>query len=822
MSQMGQMAQMQQMGQMGQMPSQMFPQGMQQPRNQIEQQKMMYQMQQMQRQQQQMGNMQMAGQMQGQMPGQNMAQQQRNMMARQQMPNGQMPPNMNPAMRAQQPGLAQQQAMRAQTTPDSFMKQLAMFMSQKQLPLEPNPTVCDRPINLMQLFQAVFKNGGYNVVTQRSLWPQVSNALGFPPMQMGVAPQQFKMVYERNLRAFEDHFRTMKGQQQPGAPNMPNMPGGQKQMLPGQVQPGMMQPGQHHMAMQQGQMQSPVKQMPPGGVTASVNGFSTPQPPQAQQHPPSHGRNSIPKTPVHDDFAAPSPASKHGSISLPSSAHPEGQATPADAPKLPFPTPLARDKEEYRPCIRYIAETGSHGGVHLRAAAKLGAEYEFYRPDIPGINALGNIDLHALTKSLQCGIHAEVRLALDTLSTLVGKGSVDIDLNNCEELLETLVECAEEQVDLLAEHTEELSDEILISPYEDVSRACRLEKLTIRDINPMGTLEYELDHAVDRLICITTILRNMSFFPLNHRPLADELVIKFLCVVIRCLGTRNMLLRTHTDTLDFMKDVVILLSNIAGSVEIPEREQAYYLLQFVLAFAPTPHPHLTDDGRLYFAPFEPILHPYLPHAIDALAKLFARDEPNRTHYKNIFALDAATSPPSELITRTFAFAMSPIPANIRDLNGPGLPPFVEARKPFLMQGLLAGEILASLIPDTESSVPRAWLSSGNGFAQNLFRLTRELCAEFERPTLRVNAHGHRSQPKKDPDLLYIAVVATSMLRKLSEKAYDPSDPKSSIPPNVIPKSEKILVALEMHSGELTREGLLKDIIAFGALASKGA
>lgn len=815
MSQMGQMAQMQQMGQMGQMPSQMFQQGMPQPRNQMEQQKMMYQMQQMQRQQQQMGNMQMAAQMQGQLPGQNMSQQQRNMMARQQMPNGQMPPNMNPAMRGQQPGMASQQAMRGQTTPDSFMKQLAMFMGQKQLPLDPTPTVCDRPINLMQLFQTVFKNNGYNTVTQRGLWPQVANALGFNPVQMGVAPQQFKLVYERNLRAFEDHFRTMKGgQQQPGAPTMPNMPGAQKQMLPGQMQPGMMQPGQQHMAMQQGQMQSPVKQIPPGGAHASVNGFSTPQPPQSQQQGP---RNSVPKTPVHEEFAVPSPASKHGSMSLPSSAHPDGQGTPADAPKMPFPAPLAKDTDEYNPCSRYVAEAGTYGGINVATAAKVGAEYEYYKPDIPGINALGNIDLHALTKSLQCGIHAEVRLALDTLSTLVGKGNVDIDLNNCEELLETLVECAEEQVDLLAEHTEELSDEILISPYGDVFRACRLEKLSIRDIHPLGTLEYELDHAVDRLICITTILRNMSFFPLNHIPLSDELVIKFLCIVIRYLGTRNMLLRTHTDTLDFMKDVVILLSNIAGSVEIPDREQAYYLLQFVLAFAPTPNPHLSDGGKIYFATFEPILHPYLPHAIDALAKLFARDEPNRTHYKNIFALDAATSPPSELITRTFAFAMSPIPTHNRDFGGPSLPPFVEARKPFLMQGLLAGEILASLIPDTDASVARAWLSSGNGFAQSLFQLARDLCGEFDRPTVRPSGHGHRSQPKKDADLLYIAAVATSMLRKLSEKAHDPNDPKSSIPPNVIPKSEKILTALEMQSGELTREGLLKDMVAFGSL-----
>lgn len=594
---------------------------------------------------------------------------------------------------------------------------------------------------------------------------------------------------------------------------MANVPGGQRQM-----QPGMMQPGQH-MGMQQGPMQSPVKSMGPGAMHAAANGFPTPQPPQGQQSG-AQGRNSVSKTPVHDDFAVPSPASKHGSMSVPGSAHPDGQGMAADVPKLPFPAPFAKHSDEYNPCCRSQSDqTGTYGGVELEAAARLGQDYERWKPDIPPIQALGNIDLHALTKSLQCGIHAEVRLALDTLATLTGPAAqVDLELYRCEELVESMVECAEDQVDMLAEHTEELSDEIVISPYEDVSRGCRLEKLAIKDIHPMGTTQYELDQAVDRLLCITTILRNMSFLPQNQQLLADEFLTKFLCVVIRYLGTRNMLLRTHADTLDFMKDVVVLLSNIASQIEIPEREQAYSLLQFVLAFAPTPTPHLSDDGKMYFATFEPFLHPYLPHAVDVLAKLFARDEPNRTHYKHIFALDAATSPPSELITRTFGLAISPIPDSIREKRPAGAPSFVESRKAFLMQGLLAGEILASLVPDTEPSITRVWLAAGNGLAQNLLRLIRELVAEFDRPTIRAPGQS-RSQPRKDPDLLYIAVTGMSMLRRLSERARDPNDADdaSSIPANVVPTSEKILRTLEMTSQELTREGLLKDLSAFGAM-----
>lgn len=855
MGQMQQMAQMQgQMGQMGQMPNQMFAQGMPQGRNPAEQQQMMVahmQKIQMQRQQQMA---QMQGQMQGQMPGQNMAQ--RNMMARQQMPNGQVPSNMNPAaaMRPQQPGMgAPQQGPRGHSSPDTFMKQLSMFMAQKQMPLNTNPVIGDRPIHLMQLFQAVNKAGGFNSVTGRNLWPQICMGMGLNPGQMPMAPQQLRMVYEQNLRPFEETWRSRQPQQQQqqaqqqaqhqqqqqhqqhqqhqqqqqqhGGPNTP-MAAGNKQMSPGQVPPNMMQPGQHA-AMQQAQMQSPMKQMPPGAAQASVNGFQTPQPPQPQQpnSAQGHSRNAMSKshqaTPVHDEFPAPSPASKHGSMSLPSSAHPDGPGASAEPANMPFPAPLTKEPDEYIPCSR-VPEPKTYGGVELDVTARLGMEYQYFKPDVPPPAHLGNIDLHALTKSLQCGIHAEVRLALDTLATVtspqgpaVGGPNMEIDLTRCEELLESLVECAEEQVEVLVENTEELSDEILISPYEDVSRACRLENMAIRKLHPVGTNEYELERAVDRLLCITTILRNLSFFPPNHAILADDLLVKLLCDVIRYLGTRNMLLRTQADTLDFFKDVVILLSNIAHALEIQGREQAESLLQFILAFAPTPAPHLSDAGKLQFAPFEPVLHPYLPHAIDALAKLFARDEPNRTYYKSIFAADASNTPPSELITRTFALAISAIPDQHRDARATGLPSLVEARKPILMQGLLAGNIVASLAPDYDTCVTKTWLSSGNGFAQNLFRLVRELSAEFEQP--RIKPPGQpRAQPKKDPDLLYIAVLGTSMLRQLAQKARDPNDPES-IPPNVVPRTDKILKALEMRSPEFSKDGWLQHVVALGSL-----
>ena len=817
----------------GQMPNQMFPQQMPQARNPMEQQRMMYQMQL--QQQAQRNSMQMP-----QMGGQNMMQPQgtpnqpqpqgqpRNMMApRPGMPNGQMAPGqMRP-----QPGVAQQPGMPRQA-PEQFMKNLVQFMNSKSLPLDMNPILEGRPVPLMNLFQMVLhKFGGYRNITQSNNWPQLSNILGFPPHQLPTAPQQLKMIYERNLVKFEDAYK-MRLQQQGGAQNPQHMQQGTptKGMHPGQMMPNqMMQPGQQAQ-FQQGQMPSPIK--PPGPQQGGVNGFPSPHPSQGQQpgHPAQgHTRNSLSRsvqpTPTIDEFPLSSPAhSKAGTMSLPGSAHPEGQRLHEDsAAASRFPGPFTRDPEEYIPCSR---ELTTYGGVDLQAVDKFATDLFKSRPDIPPAEELGNIDIHALTKSIQSGIHGEVRLALDTLATLSVIGQDDpryhrlhIDLRLCDDLVESLVECAEEQVDLLAEHSEEASNEVTLSSYEDIVRACRIERLSVRSVNVFGSQAHELDHAVDRLIAIATILRNLSFPEENHVVLADDTVIKFLCVVIRYLGTREMLLRTNVNTLDFMKDIVIFLSNVAESVEIPGREQAFCLLQFLLAFAPSPAPAFTND-RLFFSPYDPALHPYLPHAVDSLAKLLARDEPNRSHYKTIFGADhmLLTTPPCELLTRTFSLAISPIPDNSRQTKRPAnFPPLVEARKPFLMQGLLAADIIASLAPGYETGVTRSWLASGTGFAQNLFVLIRQLSAQFENQVMRPG--GGRGQSRRDSELVYIVGLAVSILRRLSEKARDPSNPtgENSIPPNVLPGNDSLLGALQMHAPEWSKEGMLADLVAYAKL-----
>ena len=810
--------------QMQQMPPQMFNQMAQQQGGQArpgsveQQQKAMYQM----RLQQQL--------------------QQQTLMAAQRQ---NMPPNANPmanpqmqGANTQYPGGMRPQQVAAQQqrgpNPESFMKSLVAFMQSKNLPLDLNPMVGDRKVSIMTLYMAVVKFGGFKKVTAANGWGSVAQALHFNPQQQPSAALQLKHHYEKNLALFEEAWmlnqqrQRMNALQQGQAGQMAGQMSPTKQINPQAMQQS--QQSQHFLQQQQlmaqqnqiqqqQQMQgTPVKQMGPAHhpQQPSLNGFSTPQPGQGQPQigGQGHSRNSLSRsvdaTPVQNGtsftMSSPVSAAKPGSLSLASPQVETGLGGPPAPQEFNLPA-------ELDPKVRVL---DTHGGVEVESLLKLGGALIQYKPDVPAVVDLGTIDIHAITLSLQSGIHSEVRLALDTLVSLSVESRLNIDLRSCEDLVEVLVDCAEDQVELLAESATEVSDVMLVNSYEDVVRGCRCEQELLQDIPAFGTPEYDLDRAVDRLICITTIMRNLSFYEPNGPLLADELVIKFLCVVIRYLGTRNMLLRTNQNTLDFMKDVIIFLSNLAQAIELSGREQALCLLHFLIAFAPCPPPNIAGSDRVNFSPYDPAIHLYLPPAVDSLAKLLARDEPNRTHYKTIFASDIASSPPFDLLTKTFALAIAAIPDNKQDPKRGNLASVTEARKPFLMQGMLAAEILSSLAPGFETGVAKSWLTSDDGFAQNLSRLVVSVCLEAPQ-----HAPHQRQQvaPRgvEDEALFHITLGGISVLRRLAEKCKDPENRNSTIPVAGMPTKESLLQALRIVQPRL--KVVLKQLCAYAGLDS---
>ncbi|EEH19967.2 hypothetical protein PABG_02226 [Paracoccidioides brasiliensis Pb03] len=674
-----------------------------------------------------------------------------------------------------------QQSMGKPLNADGFLQTLQRFWLSRGHPqVNLAPIVSGRPLNLMQLYAIVMKMGGSKKVTATNSWPIVAQQLQFPPMQYPTAVQEISEHYMRILAQYEQAWLSSQQKQFPdqmhGSPQR-DASEGAISVNPQQISPPVKQQppmGNHNNSFDMGQQfssvpaQAPQMQPHNHAQPMPVNGFSTPVQSKSQQRHVNHQqRSSLSRPPesmspngrVAQFSASPIQTEKKSVPKTTKSQHGGDDGVVEEPPSTSYRRPI---EDPFKPVI--FPESQYHGPIFVEEIFQLGEEIIRLKPNIPSFYELGVIDIHALTMSIKSGIHAEMRMALDTLTVISNERSIQVSLENCEDLVEALIECAEEQAELLAENAAEVSDVMLLPSYEEVLRGCRQEMEMLLDVPEFGSLDYELDRAVDRLICITTIIRNFSFAESNYPLLALPFVVRFMSTIIRYLGTRNLLLRNHQNTLDFMKDAVIYLSNVSHYIQLPGKDEAQCILHFLLSFTPTPMPTSFGPNTIMFTPYNPSIHRYMHAAVDSLAKLLARDDPNRTYFKSIFAQDSNSnissnantnftngnvnancdrhsstpppqsetqspiptttttiqtstpySAPNELLTRTFGLSIAAIPEHMRG----NIITIVDARKPLLIQSMLAADILASFADNT---LARAWLESTDGFAISLLRL----------------------------------------------------------------------------------------------------
>ena len=695
--------------------------------------------------------------------------------------------------------------MQRPSNPEQFVRNIAQWMQQRGLPLNPNPTVLGRPLPLMQLFGMVVKLGGSKKITDTSQWPDIAKTLQVPPAQVMTAAHELQSYWHTNLSVYETWWfqsrqRTINEQTR----GSQILQGGEIAAAHGQyspvrhTEPQLLDPQRpqflHPQPPLQTEYQTPPKRInhqQNAAFPLKQNGYTTPQQVQVQGGPSSVYTVSQSVAPLPPRIRTqPSNSRLVTAIKKePTSGAVAGFTRRSIDANWPRRAP-EEIGEVFKPRIEPLKReelSQSHGGMQALDWKAVIDGLLDAKSDVPGVEELGVIDIRALTMSLRSGIHAEVRLALDTLATLSNQPAPP-SLEECEDLVEVLIECVEDQVELLAENAAEVSDAMLLSSYEEIVRGCRVEVESLQEVHEFGSLECELDRSVERLICITTILRNLSFSPVNHRLLADPVVIRFMTTVIRYLGTRNMLLRTYRNTLDFTKDVVIYLSNLAQDLDLPGKEEALCFLHFLLSFAPSPPPTANGDEDVTFAPYNPTIHCYFPPAVDSLAKLLARDDPNRTFYRAIFHADSGTVPPYDLLTRSFGLAVAPMPEYRTNVLLA-----VEARKAYLAQGLLAAEIIAGLIPSSEHALARSWLSSQDGFALNLIKLVSFLAKSVSQGPQR---HPSGRMIETDPHgYSMITFRGLAVLRKLVEKAKDIEGHVNELPPGILPKKESLLGSL---------------------------
>ena len=716
--------------------------------------------------------------------------------------------------------LRAQQGQLRQDNPVQLLQNIAQFMQQQQLQFIDRPLIAGRHINSVQLFFNVLRMGGSKRVSNSGTWPKAAQLLGIAADQFPSAGRELQNYWHANLLPYETYMQTQQQQQQQQQQRqamadhtrLPNHNQGgdgsvrqevfspTKQMHNQQGQQLMQPPPHMHAPYQtpQRHMVTPQHEARP----ALQNGYMTPQQGQAQGRPPNvynvpHlGMQAPPRTGPPKEAHKPSAVKKEADVNrIPRMSDTKNwrlEPTMADLVEHKIFEATSLDNGDTAP---------TYGGVELAPGSHfLGTVDDLlkYKLSVPKVEELGVIDIRALTLSLRSGIHGEVRLALDTLASLTIEQS-PLHLDNCEDLLEALIDCAEDQVDLLADHAAEVSDAMLISSYEEIARGCKIETAMLQDVPEFGTLEYDLDRAVDRLICVTTILRNFSFLEPNHTALADPMVIRFMTTVIRYLGTRTMLLRTNLNALDFSKDVLTFLTNVSQRIDLPGKEEALCVLHFLLSFAPSPAPRSAEDEEISFSAYIPAVHRYFPHAVDSLAKLLARGDPNRSFYRAIFAADSSSTPPYDLLTRAFGLAIAAIPEH-GHVTTTGL---VKLRAPYLVQGLLAAEIIVGLVPASEHELAHTWLTSRDGF---IFSLTR-IVSEFSRQPQPSSQQRHVSSrtPDNDPHgIITITNRGLAVLKKLAEKAKDAFGSAKGLPPEVMPDKRSVLSALmQANTGDTT-------------------
>ena len=756
--------------------------------------------------------------------------------------------------------LRAQQAQQSQQRPQhmqQMLQNIMHFTRQRGIAFNPQPLIVGRPVYSVQLFFGVLKMGGSRRISAAEQWPHVATLLGYPPPQSTAAGQELQNYWQSSLGEFEDYYLQHQQQQQQQRQQHQQQQQRQRAIAdPTRAfQPGFAASGQPpssptkqmHDLPQTRMMQPPensnVLSQTPTTLTPSAqpisrhplpNGYIDPQNSQPQGPQPitySQPASLMPtklwnkSSQSHQASMAGSPAlSGGGSLGGGDSTHPSywvsrkkdlnpmyiTQANNLELdPRLPheknedsFPDtdqlPFAMNSTTESTCATNhgglpITESGLEDGVSSLLKFKL---------RVPLLEELGPIDVRTIILSLRSGIHGEVRHALDTVASL-SITMAQPSLDQCDDLVEALVDCAEDQVELLAEHAPEVSDAMLINSYEDTMRGCKVEMGEIQDFPEFGTLDHELNTAVDRLICITTILRNFTFSQTSQGALTDTIVLKMMTTVIRYLGTRNMMLRTHQNSLDFAKDVVVFLSQTAHNLVFSCKDEALCILHFLVSFGPLPEPNNGDDQEISFSSYSPSLNRYLPLAVDAMAKLLTR-EPNRIIYRGIFLSDATSILPYNLLTRAFGLAISPVPKiEVTD-------PISTAthRIPFMVQGLLAAELLISMIPNSEHHLAFSWVNSQDGFASRLMKmiilLSGKLSAQ-QNPQQQWPGAPHTASPNGTPDYYgYTTVIdrGLAVLRTLAAKARDPVGEVKGLPTGILPNKQSLIAALStksMHS-----------------------
>ena len=364
---------------------------------------------------------------------------------------------------------------------------------------------------------------------------------------------------------------------------------------------------------------------------------------------------------------------------------------------------------------------------------RLGEMVYAERP-FPAFPELGSIDVQALTRSLQCGMPSEVMYSIDILTIISNDRRWGLPLSYCHDLTEAMCDCI-------------LSSALTIGgaltnrdlPDRHVFR--RLRAAASRGLLSSELQHGEADANVRSILGLLTVMRGLAFTEINQAVIGGAHgLATALATLVRVLVLQPSL--PAMLALQIAQEVVTLLALVGMGLAFSHIGEADVLFCLIIDFSDE---GLEATGKSHQYQRAPAAAFGAPRsnaevAIDALAKLVTRTEPNRAMLAQLAQRDET------ILEAMLGLSLSCLPL----AAGREAQTFVEQSLPTCEHALIVAETVSDLV-GAHSSVPYRWLKQ-NGLSISGSRLLILLA------TL------------KDPNLKICVKRLASMLETLATKA----------------------------------------------------
>ncbi|SCV03055.1 LAMI_0H05116g1_1 [Lachancea mirantina] len=294
---------------------------------------------------------------------------------------------------------------------------------------------------------------------------------------------------------------------------------------------------------------------------------------------------------------------------------------------------------------------------------------------------------------------------------------------------------------------------------------------------------------VDQLSTISMVIRNLSFSETNSSILASNLSLKrFISDLLWAVFLQSDKLVFHRKCLNFKKDLIILMTNIAHLFRVDTMVDSCLLLFLVLSFGEAKNV-MCDQSHLTFPEYSVSMSKYQGFGADVLAKILSLGFPNRYFIRSLLLnqLETESDPQDvkicqkllkfyaeksshtnhdyKLLNDMFSLLISTIP--VQQLNN--TPTLVEEIGPTISQSMTALLSLVSFIEKGEwaptgPNLPLEWLTSEEYAGSSLRRLSEALS----------NVGIHTSNNLKHLKLLFnsVSAKALQLIKVLVQKSIE--------------------------------------------------